>query len=233
VVEALRAGPLTLEQLAASTGVPVTTLGPSLPEMKLPHGVFEWKSQYYTGEWVDHRGGQVQQAIRAYLDEHRLRPSAPREHIRSAVHLDQATFGFLIEIMEDINGVIVDGSGLSLHNYEVRLTDAQQAVVDEFMARLRATPYSPPTDGLPPPALLQWMHGHALVNITPAGIVFTVEAFSEMKERTRAHIQANGSITMAEFRDLFGTSRKYAQAFLEHLDALHITRRNGDVRTLR
>jgi hypothetical protein len=32
---------------------------------------------------------------------------------------------------------------------------------------------------------------------------------------------------------LFGTSRKYAQAFLERLDALRITRRVGDERVLR
>jgi selenocysteine-specific elongation factor len=43
----------------------------------------------------------------------------------------------------------------------------------------------------------------------------------------------NGSISLAEVRDLFGTSRKYAQALLEHLDALKLTRRAGDLRTLR
>jgi hypothetical protein len=33
-------------------------------------------------------------------------------------------------------------------------------------------------------------------------------------------------------RDTFGTSRKYALSLLEHLDDEHITRRNGDARTL-
>jgi hypothetical protein len=32
---------------------------------------------------------------------------------------------------------------------------------------------------------------------------------------------------------MFGTSRRYAQAFLEHLDARHVTRRVGDTRVLR
>jgi selenocysteine-specific elongation factor len=54
-----------------------------------------------------------------------------------------------------------------------------------------------------------------------------------MVARITAHLQANGSISLAEVRDLFGTTRKYAQAFLEHLDERRITRRVGDTRVLR
>jgi selenocysteine-specific elongation factor len=46
-------------------------------------------------------------------------------------------------------------------------------------------------------------------------------------------IQREGSITLARARDELGTSRKYAQAYLEHLDAEHITLRRGDERVLR
>jgi selenocysteine-specific elongation factor len=38
---------------------------------------------------------------------------------------------------------------------------------------------------------------------------------------------------LAEVRDLFGTSRKYAQAVLEEMDARRITRREGEGRVLR
>ena len=54
-----------------------------------------------------------------------------------------------------------------------------------------------------------------------------------MLATAREHAATSGAITLAEVRDLFATSRKYAQAFLEHLDALHITRRSGDARTFR
>jgi selenocysteine-specific elongation factor len=40
-------------------------------------------------------------------------------------------------------------------------------------------------------------------------------------------------ISLAEARDLFNTSRKYAQALLEHLDVLGVTARDGDFRRLR
>ena len=54
-----------------------------------------------------------------------------------------------------------------------------------------------------------------------------------MSFAVRAHIEQHGTITLAQTRDLFGTSRKYAQALLEHLDRLRVTRRVGDERVLR
>ena len=40
-------------------------------------------------------------------------------------------------------------------------------------------------------------------------------------------------MTASEFRDLLGTSRKYAVPLLEWLDAHGVTIRNGDYRMLR
>ncbi|TET25572.1 MAG: hypothetical protein E3J67_03500, partial [Dehalococcoidia bacterium] len=54
----------------------------------------------------------------------------------------------------------------------------------------------------------------------------------DMGSNVLAHIKAQGRVTLAEVRDLFHTSRKYAQAFVEHLDEKKITRRVGDERVL-
>lgn len=51
--------------------------------------------------------------------------------------------------------------------------------------------------------------------------------------RVEAHLRENGRMTAADFRDLLGTSRKYAVPLLEWLDARGVTIRNGDYRTLR
>jgi selenocysteine-specific elongation factor len=46
-------------------------------------------------------------------------------------------------------------------------------------------------------------------------------------------LREHGRMTAAEFRDLLGTTRKYAVPLLEWLDAHAVTIRNGDYRTLR
>ena len=64
------------------------------------------------------------------------------------------------------------------------------------------------------------------------GVLFDRGAYDQMLERTVAELTARGKLTVAEFRDLFDTSRKYALAFLEHLDERRVTRRVGDERVL-
>jgi selenocysteine-specific elongation factor len=59
------------------------------------------------------------------------------------------------------------------------------------------------------------------------------EALADVQARIVAALERDGSITLAGARDELGTSRKYAQAYLEHLDAEHVTLRRGDERVLR
>ena len=54
-----------------------------------------------------------------------------------------------------------------------------------------------------------------------------------MVKKIEETLEAKGQISLAEARDLFGTSRKYAQALLEHLDAVGVTVRADDYRKLR
>ena len=63
-------------------------------------------------------------------------------------------------------------------------------------------------------------------------LVFTTSAYWEMVGRIVDHLKTNGTITVGDVRDTFGTSRKYALPLLEYLDQQHITRRNGDERVL-
>jgi selenocysteine-specific elongation factor len=53
-----------------------------------------------------------------------------------------------------------------------------------------------------------------------------------MIEWVVSQIGEAGGVTVAQFRDRFGSSRKYALALLEHLDERKITRRIGDARIL-
>jgi selenocysteine-specific elongation factor len=56
------------------------------------------------------------------------------------------------------------------------------------------------------------------------------DAIAAVADRARAIIAGEGAVTLARLRDELGTSRKYAQALLEHLDAARYTRRLPDDR---
>jgi selenocysteine-specific elongation factor len=60
------------------------------------------------------------------------------------------------------------------------------------------------------------------------------EVLAEVRVRVIALAQRRGGpITLAEVRDELGTSRKFAQALLEHLDSERVTIRRGEERHLR
>jgi selenocysteine-specific elongation factor len=62
---------------------------------------------------------------------------------------------------------------------------------------------------------------------------FHPDALAGLEARVIALCERDGSATIASVRDELGTSRKYAQALLEHLDGEKVTRRVGDAHTLR
>jgi selenocysteine-specific elongation factor len=57
---------------------------------------------------------------------------------------------------------------------------------------------------------------------------FHPEPLERLTASVLAICERDGSATIAGVRDELGTSRKYAQALLEHLDAAKLTRRQGD-----
>ena len=60
------------------------------------------------------------------------------------------------------------------------------------------------------------------------------DVLDEIRDDVVRLIESEGSLTLARLRDELGTTRKFAQALLEHLDGEHVTlRRQDDSRVLR
>jgi selenocysteine-specific elongation factor len=64
-------------------------------------------------------------------------------------------------------------------------------------------------------------------------VVFRTSDFTAMVEKISITCKMKGQVSLAEVRDLFGTSRRYAQALLEYLDSIGLTIRSGDFRRLK
>ena len=98
-------------------------------------------------------------------------------------------------------------------------------------AELRAAGHEPPLDAHPELLAQLREHGRA-VRLGPTMHVH-VEALEDVEDRVIAVIEDEGEITLARLRDELDTSRKYAQAYLEHFDGAKLTLRRGDARVLR
>jgi selenocysteine-specific elongation factor len=233
VLDALLSGPASSAELIRRSGIESAAVEAAISELTRAGAISMAGDRAVATGWLNSQQTALGAAVASYLQANPLRLAAPREHVRGALRLDPAAFDLVVNHAVS-RGVLAEArAGLAPPGYAPALTPAELREVDAFLSALRAGRYSPPTDRFPAPPLLAYLAESGRVVDTGAGVVFDAGVFNEMLERTRAHIARNGAITLAEVRDLFGTSRKYAQAFLEHLDALHITRRAGDLRSLR
>lgn len=71
-----------------------------------------------------------------------------------------------------------------------------------------------------------------LVRVTDE-IYLSAEADAEMRRRVTERLQTGTGATVAEIRDLLGTTRKYAVPVCEYLDRVGLTKRAGDLRVLK
>jgi len=196
---------------------------------------------------------RIASTLRAYHDTYPIRMTMPKEELRGrAVVARRATapsgsetrlFSAVVSRMAT-DGIVVDhGAGVRLVSHEVKLVGPVRTAADDLLGVLRAARFSPPTisefrASRPPGAIP--VDEDLLAALVKEGDVvrvgddhaFTLEARDEMARRVVTHLDNRGSITVAEARDVIGTSRKYVLPFLEYLDRERYTRRNGDVRHL-
>ena len=233
LLDLLLAAPQGRAAIAASLDLDAGMLAETVSELTTEDVVRIEGDRLYATAWLESAVGRCLAAAVEYLAANPLRPGVPREHVRGAARIVPADFEVVLALAIASGRIGERGSGLAPVGYEVTLSAKQRAQVDAFLAALEAGRYSPPTDALPEPGLLALLTGEGRVVDTGAGVVFSAAVFAEMEARVVSHIQTNGQVTLAEARDLFDTSRKYAQAFLEALDSKKVTRRTGDLRTLR
>jgi selenocysteine-specific elongation factor len=101
----------------------------------------------------------------------------------------------------------------------------------ELEQRLRDAGHEPPLDDDPELLAALRDHGRA-IRLGPTMHVHP-DALDEVHDVVVEIIERDGEITLAQLRDALDTSRKYAQAYLEHFDATKVTLRRGEARVLR
>ena len=178
------------------------------------------------GELVDLVHGMIQ----THHSERPLERGIQRETLRAQLGLEAPAFDALVEMDGD---VVAEGSLVRLRSHGVHLDPAQARIRDELLARVTEGAFAPPFEkelGVDPALLRSLVESGDLVRID--GFFLTQSLAKEARTRVRTAIEAEGPKTVAEIRDLLGTSRKYAVPLCEWLDRTGATRRQGDLRAL-
>jgi len=175
--------------------------------------------------------GRAKAAVEDYHRKYPARHGMPKVELVSKLGLPPQSPA-MRKLFED--GVLSEeGAAVRLPSYQVQLSHDQQALVTAFLSDMELNPCSPTSEVVLEPDLLTLLVEQGKVVKLGDGVVFPSSAYREMVDKIVAYARERGKVTLAEVRDLLGTSRKYAKALLENMDERKLTRRVGDERVLR
>lgn len=202
------------------------------------------EGQLLSAEKVEAAKSALLGALETFHEKHPLREGIPKEQLKTqlSIRVDDAIFEALLNALggEDKISVTREIVGLSSHNIELgdNAADLKQQMEDASQSA-----------GLTPPTTNELLSrfGHdpelareVLHMLLETGAVTRLQemvfhriSIEAAQTAVANFIQRKGSITVAQFRDLTNTSRKFAVPLLEHLDRIGFTKRLGDERVLR
>jgi selenocysteine-specific elongation factor len=242
-----------LHEFAAPTGLVAQALGEvedailragkrarviPLPDAAHPEA---WTSP---AKW-ERLGTLVTEALEQFHRVHPLEAGMDLEALRSRLRapLSPRLFRPVIERLAAEGRVVREEALVRLPGYRVKLGAGQSDLADRVHRALREGDLTPPdrkqlerdleTSPERIAEVLRVLERRGDVVRVAPDLFYDRAALDEARRRAVDFLHERPEITVAEYRDLIGASRKYALALLEHFDRSAITLRIGDVRRLR
>ncbi|MFP6766435.1 MAG: selenocysteine-specific translation elongation factor [Planctomycetaceae bacterium] len=241
--DSLHAGDLTI---ASAVGLMPDELEVRLSELRQAGEIVTLSEKDRTFEIHVRRlealGRSVARTIRETVISHQPRRSLPKPTLLTACreittqHVLEAVISWLLKKKE----LMKIGENLGPVDLQVKLTKAQRRTRQTMLEAIIA-------GGLTPPLVREFVQSlnqkaaeiEQLLNLSAEdgliikvgdGLFLTSEALEEARIQSREPLAAGAGATMAELRDAWGVTRKYAVPLCEFFDSIGVTVRNGDLR---
>jgi len=177
------------------------------------------------------------QLVESYHKDYPLRHGIPREELKSKLKLAPRIFNTVISSLSVRQLLRETSKSVSKPGYTVKFNGQEQAKIQVLMRKFEVAPFSPPgvkdcITEVGEEVLNALVELDEFIAVS-SDVIFRKRDYDLMVSKINNTIIQNSRIALAEVRDLFNTSRKYAQAILEHLDAIGVTVRDGDFRKLK
>jgi selenocysteine-specific elongation factor len=233
-------------EIAKVTGLGAQDLAAAMAALVERRQVTQAGAFYYaTAQWERLRATSAA-LLGAYHAQYPLRRGAPREEWRARLGMGpreaQEVISALLTLGELAEGAGLErvgqarGGQLRLPDHTPRFTPEQERGVAGLLQAFHAQPFAPPTraeadQAIGAEAIAALVERGDLLRMN-ADILLERTAYQEAVRQIVAYLRAHRRISVAEGRDLLGTSRKYMLAIFERLDERRITMRDGDERIL-
>jgi len=185
----------------------------------------------------DQLSRKIIQEVDDYHHKYPLRRGISREELKSRLKLSPRIYNAVLGRIISANALQENGTLVQRAGYSITFNSQQQRAVEGLLARFQASPFSPPTTKECQADVGEDIY-NAMVDLRilmpiPPDVVFRKQDYDMMISEVIDLLKSRSTITAAEVRDHFNTSRRYVLALLEHMDTQGITEREGDIRHLK
>ncbi|MFN8534772.1 MAG: selenocysteine-specific translation elongation factor [Dehalococcoidia bacterium] len=177
--------------------------------------------------------GRVQSALNSYHRQFPLRGGMPREELKQRIGVSGRAWPDVLAELLATKTVTDAGGGVRLPEFSPTLTERQRTAAAAYLEALHAEPFAPSATPPADPELVAYLIEQGAIVRVADNLIFDAGVYRQMVDEVVDRLKSNGKISVAEVRDAFGTSRKFALGLLEYLDDQKVTRRQGDERVLR
>jgi len=172
-----------------------------------------------------------------YHETYPLRKGMAKEEQKSRLKISTRLFSGLVRMLVAENQLVEKGPLVFRPEHEIKFSDQQERAVQNLLNHFAASPYSPPSvkdtiSEVGEDVYQAMVDLNILIPVSPE-VVFRQADYDLMVAELKLMLQEKGTVSAALVRDHFNTSRRYVLAFLEHLDEVGMTVREGDVRRLK
>jgi selenocysteine-specific elongation factor len=187
---------------------------------------------------------RILSVLRRLHEEFPLMSSHDRQKVQSQLDYvgDEALVHAAVDRLLQQKRVVGDSRRIARADFKPKLSANLLKLKDKLIAAFREGRFQPPDPSSFTPAA----GGHAAhlydlfeICIAEGYLVRIVEDIylhsdveAEMRGKIKEKLGAGAGLTVAEIRDLLGTTRKFAVPLCEYLDRVGVTRREGDLRML-
>lgn len=188
-------------------------------------------------KWWKSLQDEAEKSVRGWHKQHPDLPSMPLDNLQKEIASPEEVLGFLITTLST-KGYQASGQGVAHPNHRLTLPDEIEKIAQSIVTQLDQTGLNPPnkSDIITTPAQDQAMkfliRSGQVVELDPK-IVITSAALDAAIQKVKTFISSNGQATASELRQHLDSTRKIVMPLLEHLDALGVTLRNENYRTLK
>jgi selenocysteine-specific elongation factor len=189
--------------------------------------------------FFDHFRERVIQTLKNFHAKNPLKSGMPKEELRAVFKIDPKLFSGLIASLKD---VAMEKEIIRLKTFSTVLSQAEETQKSKILDLLQKNEFQPPSkEELSQALKLDQKHlsdilklmvkEGSLVRVSDS-MYLASSAYNKMIAALKIFFSKKPEMTVAEFRDILDTTRKYALPILEYLDSNKITLRVGDIRKL-